>query len=267
MIRLIIALILTCLMAPSTAAKDWIACQVPSGGDAAVTDMFTDTDAKWRLLTKRSRSRIRKAQTGSWIPVKTTSGVQIQCRVWQRTPDAPTAAPTEPTKKAVTGRTKSYRPTAGKPAPISPEKISVSERMKLYLTYIEDAAEKYRIPISFIKGVIRVESNFNYRAKSPVGAMGLMQLMPRTATFLGVNDAYDPRQNIMGGTKFLRRLANRYKGDMVQVLSAYNAGPGAVAKKDGTIPFPGAERYVRAVLKHYYAFKDEADSLKAADGP
>ena len=130
--------------------------------------------------------------------------------------------------------------------------------MKLYSTYIEDAAKKYRIPESFIKGVIKVESNFNYRAKSPVGAMGLMQLMPRTATALGVSDPYDPRQNILGGTKFLRRLANRYKGDMVRVLSAYNAGPGAVAKKDGTIPFPGAERYVRAVLKNYYLFKDDA---------
>jgi membrane-bound lytic murein transglycosylase B len=263
LIRLIIALILMALLTPSAAAKDWIACQVPTGGDEAVTDMFTDTDAKWRLLTKRSRSRILKAKTGSWIPVRTKSGVQIQCRVWQRTPDTPAA----PSKKATPGRTRGYHPAPGKPAPISPEKISVSERMKLYLTYIEDAAEKYRIPISFIKGVIRVESNFNYRAQSPVGAMGLMQLMPRTATFLGVSDAYDPRQNIMGGTKFLRRLANRYKGDMVQVLSAYNAGPGAVAKKDGTIPFPGAERYVRAVLKHYYAFKDEHSALKAGDGP
>ena len=90
-----------------------------------------------------------------------------------------------------------------------------------------------------------------------------MQLMPRTARALGVNDAWDPRQNIMGGTKFLRRLANKYRGDMVRVLSAYNAGPGAVAKKDGTIPFKGAERYVRAVLKHYYAFKDELEASAA----
>ena len=134
--------------------------------------------------------------------------------------------------------------------------------MKLYMNYIEDAATRYRIPKNFIKGVIRVESNFNYRAKSPVGAMGLMQLMPRTAKALGVNDPWDPRQNIMGGTKFLRRLANRYKGDMVQVLSAYNAGPGAVAKVDGSIPFVGAERYVRAVLKHYYAFQDAEATVR-----
>jgi len=134
---------------------------------------------------------------------------------------------------------------------------TLKERVGLYDAYIREAATRYRIPVPFIKGVIRVESAFKYTAVSPVGAMGLMQLMPRTARAMGVTDAYDPRQNIFGGTRLLRYLANKHNGDLVKVLSAYHAGSGAVAKKGG-IPFEGTEGYVRAVLKHYYAYKDTA---------
>ena len=261
--RLIIALTLILAWPAHAGARYMISCQKTDSVDP-VTDMFTNCGQKWQRLTKGSRARLKKAPINTWTTVRTTSGASISCMVRYKTdtlcggekPVAAKAIKTSPPKRG-------YRPATGKPAVISPEKITVSERMKLYATYINDAAAKYRIPRSFIKGVIRVESNFNYRAKSPVGAMGLMQLMPRTAKALGVSDPWDPRQNIMGGTKFLRRLANKYKGDMVRVLSAYNAGPGAVAKKDGTIPFAGAERYVRAVLKHYYAFKDEEADLTA----
>ena len=255
--RLIIALILISVWALPAGARYMISCQKRDAVDP-VTDMFTNCGPKWQRLSKKSRARLKKAPTNTWISATTTSGASISCMVRYKTDTLCGGEAPQPSKTSkVTPPKKVYRPAPGKPAIISPDKITVSERMKLYATYIEDAAAKYRIPKSFIKGVIRVESNFNYRAKSPVGAMGLMQLMPRTAKALGVSDPWDPRQNIMGGTKFLRRLANKYKGDMVRVLSAYNAGPGAVAKKDGTIPFVGAERYVRAVLKHYYAFKDE----------
>ena len=81
-----------------------------------------------------------------------------------------------------------------------------------------------------------------------------MQLMPGTARAMGVNDSFDPQQNIMGGTRLLRVLANKYDGDMVKVLSAYHAGAGNVAKKGG-IPFGATEGYVRAVLDHYYRYK------------
>ena len=86
----------------------------------------------------------------------------------------------------------------------------------------------------------------------------MMQLMPKTARSMGVNDSFDPRQNIMGGTKLLRVLANRFDGDFVKVLSAYHAGAGAVRKKGG-IPFEATEGYVRSVLDHYYTYLgDEA---------
>src|SRR5690606_9841675 len=109
---------------------------------------------------------------------------------------------------------------------------------------IREASATYQIPFAFIKGVIKVESNFNPLVVSRTGAMGLMQLMPGTADFLGVEDAFDPRQNIFGGTKLLRILTNRYNGDINLLLSAYNAGEGAVARYDG-IPYAQTREYVR----------------------
>ncbi|MGM0576797.1 MAG: lytic transglycosylase domain-containing protein [Myxococcota bacterium] len=139
------------------------------------------------------------------------------------------------------------------PRPVE-EPGSIGERMSLYEPYIEEASEQWRIPADFIRAVIRVESSFHYRATSEVGAKGLMQLMPKTARAMGVRDAFDPKQNILGGARLLRVLANRYDGDFVKVLSAYHAGSGAVAAKGG-IPYEGTEGYVRAVLDHYYRYK------------
>lgn len=126
---------------------------------------------------------------------------------------------------------------------------------------IHEASTRYQIPFAFIKGVIKVESNFNPLVVSPVGAQGLMQLMPGTADFLGVDDAFDPRQNIFGGTKLLRILTNKYNGDINLILSAYNAGDGAVARYDG-IPYAQTREYVRRVYHHYKVFQrrgQEAD--------
>lgn len=97
-----------------------------------------------------------------------------------------------------------------------------------YDAYIREAADLYQIPEALIRAVIRVESNFNPECRSRVGAMGLMQLMPATAASMGVTRPFDPYQNIMGGTRFLRILVNRYEGNLALVLAAYNAGAGRV---------------------------------------
>lgn len=97
-----------------------------------------------------------------------------------------------------------------------------------YDAYIRQASDLYEIPEALIRAVIRVESNFNPECRSRVGAMGLMQLMPATAASMGVTNAFDPYQNIMGGTRFLRILVNRYEGNLALVLAAYNAGAGRV---------------------------------------
>jgi hypothetical protein len=131
---------------------------------------------------------------------------------------------------------------------------------------IRQAARRYSLPEAFVRAIIQVESSFKVKALSYKGAMGLMQLMPGTAKDMGVTDPWDPYQNIMGGTRFLRVLANRFNGDLPKVISAYHAGGGAVSQRGG-IPFEGTDSYVRRVLDHYYRFKAELEGAQQIAHP
>jgi soluble lytic murein transglycosylase-like protein len=122
--------------------------------------------------------------------------------------------------------------------------------------HIRQAAEKYKLPEALLLAVMAVESNYDHQALSEKGAMGLMQLMPGTAKEMYVSDAWDPAQNIDGGARYLRVLANQYGGDMVKTLAAYNAGPEAVRRAGGTVPgIPETQEYVRKVVALYQSFK------------
>ena len=117
-----------------------------------------------------------------------------------------------------------------------------------YEALIQEYAIRRSLRPELVRAVIQVESGFNPRALSPKGAMGLMQLMPATARSLGVNDPWDPAQNIRGGTDYLRKLLDEYEGNEELALAAYNAGSGAVAKYGRRIPpYRETRDYVRKV--------------------
>lgn len=126
-----------------------------------------------------------------------------------------------------------------------------SETVTNFDDIINEAATLYNLPEKLIKSVIKQESNFNPSATSYAGAAGLMQLMPATARSLGVDDVTDPKQNIMGGSKYLSQMLSRYNGDIEIALAAYNAGPGNVDKYNGIPPFSETQNYVQKVFKNY----------------
>ncbi|ABS27865.1 lytic transglycosylase domain-containing protein [Anaeromyxobacter sp. Fw109-5] len=131
-----------------------------------------------------------------------------------------------------------------------------SDRQREWREHIAAAAQRYALPEALLLAVMSVESNFDQRALSEKGAMGLMQLMPGTAKDMFVSDAWDPGQNIEGGARYLRILANQYQGDLVRTLAAYNAGPEAVRRAGGDVPnIPETREYVRKVVALYEAFK------------
>jgi len=116
---------------------------------------------------------------------------------------------------------------------------------------ITQAAVLYQIPESLVRAVITVESGFDPRALSPANARGLMQLIPATAERMQVEDPYDPRQNIFGGVRYLRVLANLFNGDLVLTVAAYNAGEGAVLRHGGIPPYAETQAYVQKVISNY----------------
>ena len=127
---------------------------------------------------------------------------------------------------------------------------------------IREVSARYSVDPALVRAVIETESNWNSKAVSNKGALGLMQLVPGTARQLGVNNAFDPQQNIDGGVHYLRTLLERYNGDLDKALAAYNAGPGAVDRAGGVPRYRETREYVQKVTSSY--FRPGSDRLPHA---
>jgi hypothetical protein len=172
------------------------------------------------------------------------------------------ARPTAPTPRDPGGR---IGPTPAPTLQNPTQEAGLGDRTP-YSAEVTTAAGRYQLPRALVRAVMQIESGGNPIALSNRGAIGLMQLMPDTAKAMGVQDPYDPAQNIAGGARFLRVLANRFNGDLVKVLSAYHAGSVRVQTRDAT-PFAATDDYVRKVLRAYYQLRDAESGTASAPAP
>jgi len=160
------------------------------------------------------------------------------------------------------------QPPASIPAPSESSKSGSAKAAPPLNQVVNIASAEYHLDPDLVNSVIHAESGFNSHAVSPKGARGLMQLMPGTASHLGVNDVFDPQSNVTGGSRYLRELLERYNFDLVKALAAYNAGPERVEQYRGVPPFRETRAYVARIVHEYntkkIAQEKEAKQKQAA---
>lgn len=175
----------------------------------------------------------------SFVDVPTT-----EIEHFETAPEIPAASVSDPFRKSAKGGATSSSPFSrgggqNPPAPVNLDEVVLA------------ASDRYRLDPDLVTSVIKAESGFNVRAVSPKGAQGLMQLMPGTASQLGVPNAFDPQANVEGGTRYLRELLERYNFDIVKALAAYNAGPQRVEQFGGVPPYYETRAYVARIVRDF----------------
>jgi soluble lytic murein transglycosylase-like protein len=156
-----------------------------------------------------------------------------------------------PTEQITCFQRDDYPVAVAKATVSATEKASAPARQYDIEKIVAAASDRHLVDADLIASLIRAESSFNARAVSPKGAQGLMQLMPGTATKLGVSDSFDPDANVDAGTRYLRDLLVQYNGDIVKALAAYNAGPHRVAKYKGVPPYKETHAYVARIVREF----------------
>lgn len=266
------ALGVLCLVGLAASARAAVWKRMRSDGTIEFTNV-APTGHDWKKLiqgggTQVGPSRVRATRLAS------SSGV-----VWAREHEDGTLEFTNLTP--VGGKWKVlFRAGPGKasairgPSDVVPPRDGSHSRFSRYDDHIRDQQAFYGIPRSLLRAVIKVESDFDPHVVSSAGALGLMQLMPATAKMMGVTDVWDPRQNIMGGARYLQTLAQRFcktpalpgpngssygvvcsLEEKIKVLAGYHAGPGAVEKYGGLPPYETTRAYVTSVLRRFEEFR------------
>lgn len=221
-------------------------------GAGATQVLATDVATLRNGFTIRHESRAPLGETtrlfltadgSSFVDVPTAEIVQIE-------PDLnPPALPENP---AGSSGTVSTAPLASRPTlPTATQPTVVSSRPEDIAGAVNAASGRYRIDPDLVNSVIRAESGFKVHAVSPKGAQGLMQLMPQTASNLGVSNAFDPNANVDGGTRYLRELLEKYNFDLIKALAAYNAGPHRVEQYNGVPPYRETRKYVASIVRDF----------------
>lgn len=213
----------------------------------------------------------RKEQAGNTTRLYTKTGFldvptsEIASFEPDDTPDLPPASPdaTKPVENPATpaATAKAAAPATSVPAASPTRAPAVAVNLD---QVVRDASSRYQLDPDFVNSVIKAESNFQSRAVSRKGALGLMQLMPDTASQLGVADPFDPRANVEGGTAYLNQLLNLYNNDPIKALAAYNAGPNRVEQYHGLPPYMETRAYVARVVRDYNAKKRAEMKAQAA---
>ena len=193
------------------------------------------------------------------LPAEEIRGYSIQ-----PDPEPATSAPTPPANVAPAITAQPQPPAAqAATSTAAPPALRAQASQKNTDQIVREASKLQGVDSDFIHSVIQQESSGNPRAVSPAGARGLMQLMPGTAAQLGVSDSFSPEQNVHGGARYLRELLERYHGDAVKALAAYNAGPGAVDRYRGVPPYRETRLYVQRIVRQYNRKKQSVEGAQA----
>ncbi len=175
--------------------------------------------------------------------------------------EMPAARTTQP-RPAAPGDLESRPPVTLSISPAAPGNVrpvadTLRQRLDKVAPFIQEAADTHRVDANLLKAVIAAESHGNSQARSPKNAKGLMQLIDSTATAMGVKNVWNPRDNVLGGAKYLSQLMEQFGGDRAKALASYNAGPGAVQKHGGIPPFKETRDYVEKVLNYLQLFEQQ----------
>ena len=208
-----------------------IAAAASASEVAVLRNGFTIRHERRVLIGANTRLYPSASDESSYVDIPTAEIERIE-------PDlTPVNEPVETTQTPIVPPTPAAKLT---PAP----KVDVHQA-------VAEASDRYRLDPDLLDSVIRAESGFNPHAVSPKGAQGLMQLMPNTASKLGVPNAFDPEANVDGGTRYLRELLERYNFDLIKALAAYNAGPHRVEQYGGVPPYRETRHYVASIVRDF----------------